>query len=71
MQAGFGRTGKLFGYMHYDVDPDILCCGKGSSSSLPLSIVLGSSDIMDLPDIGSMSSTHSANFCAVFQGMKI
>ena len=61
MQAGFGRTGKLFGYMHYDVDPDILCCGKGSSSSLPLSIVLGSSDIMDLPDIGSMSSTHSAN----------
>ena len=61
MQAGFGRTGKLFGYMHYNVEPDIICCGKGSSSSLPLSIVLGNSKIMDLPDIGSMSSTHSAN----------
>ena len=61
MQAGFGRTGKLFGYMHYRVEPDILCCGKGASSSLPLSIVLGSKEIMDLPDIGSMSSTHSAN----------
>lgn len=61
MQAGFGRTGKLFGYMHYGVDPDLLCCGKGASSSLPLSIVLGSSEVMDLPDIGSMSSTHSAN----------
>tara|TARA_B110000305_G_scaffold241677_1_gene316939 strand:- start:5027 stop:6409 length:1383 start_codon:yes stop_codon:yes gene_type:complete len=61
MQAGFGRTGKLFGYMHYGVEPDLLCCGKGASSSLPLSMVLGSSDIMDLPDIGSMSSTHSAN----------
>lgn len=61
MQAGFGRTGKLFGYMHYEVEPDLLCCGKGAASSLPLSIVLGSAEIMDLPDIGSMSSTHSAN----------
>jgi 4-aminobutyrate aminotransferase / (S)-3-amino-2-methylpropionate transaminase / 5-aminovalerate transaminase len=61
MQAGFGRTGKLFGYEHYEVDPDILCCGKGASSGLPLSFVLGSQAIMDLPDIGSMSSTHSAN----------
>lgn len=61
MQAGFGRTGKLFGYMHYGVEPDILCLGKGASSGLPLSIVLGSSELMDLPDIGSMSSTHSAN----------
>ena len=61
MQAGFGRTGKLFGYMHYGINPDILCCGKGASSSLPLAIVLSSTEIMDLPDIGSMSSTHSAN----------
>ncbi|OPY03885.1 MAG: 4-aminobutyrate aminotransferase GabT [Syntrophorhabdus sp. PtaB.Bin184] len=61
MQAGFGRTGQLFGYMHYGVEPDILCCGKGASSSLPLSIVLGRREIMDLPEIGSMSSTHSAN----------
>lgn len=61
MQAGFGRTGKLFGYMHYGVEPDLLCCGKGASSSLPLSIVLGSRELLDLPEIGSMSSTHSAN----------
>lgn len=61
MQAGFGRTGELFGYMHYGVEPDLLACGKGASSSLPLSLVLGSKEIMDLPGIGSMSSTHSAN----------
>jgi 4-aminobutyrate aminotransferase / (S)-3-amino-2-methylpropionate transaminase / 5-aminovalerate transaminase len=61
MQAGFGRTGELFGYMHYDVEPDLLCCGKGASSGLPLAIVLGSAEVMDLPDVGSMSSTHSAN----------
>ncbi len=61
IQAGFGRTGKLFGYMHYKVKPDIICCGKGSSSSLPLSMVLGSKKILDIPNTGSMSSTHSAN----------
>ena len=61
MQSGFGRTGKLFGYQHYDVKPDILCCGKGASSGPPLSMVLGPTELMDLPNIGSMSSTHSAN----------
>ncbi len=61
MQAGFGRTGELFGYMNYGVEADLLACGKGASSSLPLAVVLGSKEVMDLPGVGSMSSTHSAN----------
>lgn len=61
MQAGFGRTGELFGYMHYEIEPDLLCCGKGASSGFPLALVLGSADLLDIPEIGSMSSTHSAN----------
>lgn len=61
VQGGFGRTGKLFVYEHYEVEPDLIACGKGISSSLPLSAVLGRKEIMDLPEIGSMSSTHSAN----------
>lgn len=61
IQSGIGRTGKLFAYQHYDVEPDIVCLGKGLSSSLPLSAVVGRKEIMDLPDVGSMSSTHSGN----------
>ncbi|MHA2329178.1 MAG: aspartate aminotransferase family protein [Candidatus Hodarchaeales archaeon] len=61
IQGGFGRSGKLFVYQHYDVEPDLLCLGKGLSGSLPLSAVIGSQKIMDLPGFGSMSSTHSAN----------
>ena len=70
MQSGFGRTGKLFGYMHYNVEPDVIACGKGAGSGVPLSIVLGRKEIMDLPEIGSMSSTHSANPLVCTVGME-
>ena len=69
MQSGFGRTGKKFGYKHYGVQPDLLCCGKGISTGFPLSAVIGRRDIMDLPDIGNMSSTHSANPAACAAGL--
>ncbi|MFC1676794.1 aspartate aminotransferase family protein [Planctomycetota bacterium] len=61
IQSGFGRTGKLFTYMHYGIDADIVCCGKGISSSLPLSAVLARADIMDMPGPGQMTSTHTGN----------
>lgn len=61
IQGGFGRTGKLFVYEHYDTEPDLVCVGKALSGSLPLSGVLGRREIMDIPEAGSMSSTHSAN----------
>ena len=61
MQSGFARTGEKFGYIHYSVQPDLLCCGKGIASGFPLSAVIGRSAIMDLPEVGNMSSTHSAN----------
>jgi len=61
VQAGFGRTGKMFGFQHYGVTPDLIACGKGVSSSLPISAVLGREDIMGLYPPGSMTSTHSAS----------
>ena len=61
VQSGFGRTGKMFCYEHYGVRPDLVACGKGISSSLPLSAVLGRAEVMDLYPPGSMTSTHSAS----------
>ncbi len=61
VQAGFGRTGKFWAFEHYGVTPDIICCGKGISSSLPLSAVLGREEIMDAYPPGSMTSTHTGN----------
>jgi 4-aminobutyrate aminotransferase/diaminobutyrate-pyruvate transaminase/4-aminobutyrate aminotransferase/(S)-3-amino-2-methylpropionate transaminase len=61
VQAGFGRTGTLFGFEHYGIVPDLACFGKGITSSLPLSAVLGRKDVMDLYPPGSMTSTHTGN----------
>jgi 4-aminobutyrate aminotransferase-like enzyme len=65
VQAGFGRTGKMFCFEHYGIKPDLIACGKGITSSLPLSAVIGRRDIMDLYAPGSMTSTHSASPLAV------
>jgi 4-aminobutyrate aminotransferase/diaminobutyrate-pyruvate transaminase/4-aminobutyrate aminotransferase/(S)-3-amino-2-methylpropionate transaminase len=61
VQAGFGRSGKMFTFEHYGIKPDLIACGKGISSSLPLSAVIGREDIMKLYAPGSMTSTHSAS----------
>lgn len=71
MQAGFGRTGKAFGYQHYGVTPDLICCGKGMGGGVPLSGVIGRAAIMDLPDVGNMSSTHSANPLVCAAGLAV
>jgi 4-aminobutyrate aminotransferase-like enzyme len=61
VQAAFGRTGKMFGFEHYGIVPDLICCGKGITSGLPLSAVLGRADLMDQYPPGSMTSTHTGN----------
>ncbi len=70
VQAGFGRTGKMFCYELYDIMPDLVACGKGISSSLPLSAVIGRKDIMGLYAPGSMTSTHSASPLPVVAALK-
>jgi 4-aminobutyrate aminotransferase/(S)-3-amino-2-methylpropionate transaminase len=61
VQAGFGRTGTMWGFEHYGVVPDLALFGKGISSSLPIAAVAGSSEIMDSQPIGTMTSTHTGN----------
>ena len=61
VQAGFGRCGKMWGFELYDIVPDLFCIGKGFSSSLPISGVIGREDVMELYGPNEMTSTHSAN----------
>jgi len=61
VQAGFGRCGKWFGFELYGVTPDLFCMGKGLSSSMPISGVLGRAEVMDQYGPNEMTSTHSGN----------
>lgn len=61
VQAGFGRTGTLFGFENYGIVPDIACFGKGISGGMPLSAVAGTEELMNMYGPGEMTSTHSAN----------
>jgi len=61
VQAGFGRTGTLWGFEHYGVVPDLALFGKGMASSMPIAAVAGRPDVMDLHPAGSMTSTHTGN----------
>ncbi|MGC8862564.1 MAG: aspartate aminotransferase family protein [Armatimonadota bacterium] len=61
VQAGFGRTGRMFGFEHLGIVPDLAVFGKGISGGMPLSAVAGTEELMNLYGPGEMTSTHSAN----------
>jgi 4-aminobutyrate aminotransferase / (S)-3-amino-2-methylpropionate transaminase / 5-aminovalerate transaminase len=61
VQTGFGRTGKLWGIEHYDVEPDLMCVAKSIAGGLPLSGVLGRAEIMDAPGDSAIGGTYVGN----------
>jgi len=70
VQSGFYRMGTLYGYMTYgDYKPDIITIGKGLTSSLPLSAVLSTGDIIDIDAKANLSSTHAGNSLCCAAGL--
>jgi 4-aminobutyrate aminotransferase / (S)-3-amino-2-methylpropionate transaminase / 5-aminovalerate transaminase len=71
IQAGFGRTGKLFSCMHANVEPDLITMSKSIAAGLPLSAVIGKAEIMDAPIPGSIGGTFSGNPVACAAALKV
>jgi 4-aminobutyrate aminotransferase len=61
VQAGFGRTGKLFAMEWEGLQPDLVSLGKGIGSGLPASAVAARSDVIGALSAGEMSSTMGGN----------
>jgi 4-aminobutyrate aminotransferase len=60
IQAGVGRTGRMFAEEHWDVAGDIICLAKGLANGLPLGAIVARADVMDWPP-GSHASTFGGN----------
>jgi len=61
IQAGLGRTGRLWASEHWETVPDILCLAKGIAGGVPMGATLVKSEILDVMRKGEHSSTFGGN----------
>jgi 4-aminobutyrate aminotransferase / (S)-3-amino-2-methylpropionate transaminase / 5-aminovalerate transaminase len=61
VQTGFGRTGRMWGIQHHGVEPDLMAVAKSIAAGLPLSGVIGKSEIMDAPPDSAIGGTYVGN----------
>ena len=64
VQTGFGRTGKMFGFQHTGIQPDLITVAKSLGGGLPISGVVGKAEIMDAPTPGGLGGTYGGNALA-------
>jgi len=65
VQAGMARTGRMFGFEHAGVAPDLVTMAKGLAGGFPLSAVTGRAEIVDAPAPGGIGGTYAGNPLAV------
>ncbi len=61
VQTGNGRTGKLYAYMHYGIQPDIVSTAKGLGGGLPIGACMMGEKVKDVLQPGEHGSTYGGN----------
>ena len=61
VQTGNGRTGKLYGYMNYDIQPDVVTTAKGIGGGLPIGLCMLGEKMKDVFTPGTHGSTFGGN----------
>ncbi len=61
IQTGMGRTGKLFSYQHYDIEPDIITVAKAAGGGLPIGVMLAKSKYAESFTPGTHASTFGGS----------
>ena len=69
VQTGMGRTGKLFAYEHYQIEPDIMTLAKGLGSGFPIGAMLAKKEVAGDFTPGSHGSTFGGNPLATTAGL--
>lgn len=61
VQTGFGRTGALFAFERYGIQPDMVLMAKSLAAGLPLSAITAGAAILDAPQVGGLGGTYGGN----------
>src|SRR4029077_12781988 len=61
VQSNFGRTGRMYGFETYGIEPDIVVLGKGLGNGVPVAAAVGRKDLFGSLEYGEGSDTWSAN----------
>jgi predicted acetylornithine/succinylornithine family transaminase len=61
VQTGMGRTGKLFCYEHYGIEPDIMSLAKALGSGFPVGAMVAKDNVMEALEPGTHASTFGGN----------
>ncbi|ALS24455.1 acetylornithine transaminase [Paenibacillus naphthalenovorans] len=69
IQTGMGRTGKLFAYEHYGIEPDVFTLAKGLGSGMPIGAMLGKEKLREAFSAGSHGSTFGGNYLSTAAGV--
>ncbi|MFQ3175902.1 MAG: succinylornithine aminotransferase [Psychromonas sp.] len=68
VQTGVGRTGQLYAYMHYAVQPDVLCTAKALGGGFPIGAVLTTDKFASTLSVGTHGTTYGGNPLAAAVG---
>jgi acetylornithine/N-succinyldiaminopimelate aminotransferase len=77
IQTGFGRTGRMFGFQHYNITPDILVLAKGMGGGMPIGAFISSSEKMHTltnnPILGHITTFggHPVSCAAAIASLKV
>jgi len=71
IQTGIGRTGKLFCYQYFGVEPDIITTAKGIANGLPLGVTIVKKKYSDILSYGEHGSTFGGNIVSSIAGIKV
>jgi acetylornithine/LysW-gamma-L-lysine aminotransferase len=69
IQTGFGRTGRWFGFQHFDLTPDMICLAKGLGSGFPMGAIAYTEAVHASLFIGAHGSTFGGNPLACAAGL--
>lgn len=69
VQTGMGRTGKLFAYQHYGIEPDIMTLAKGLAGGVAAGAMLATDKVMESFNPGSHAATFGGNPLAAAAGL--